>query len=174
MAAVYSEPSPRWGHCSAAVQGQLYVWGGRTRGGVQCIKEIERSNLHVLDPFTESWETKSTTYSEAPTAGIHLSACASEGSNLYVYGGSISPTYYINTFYRLDVTTLIWKELPSGPTKKCGCRMIHYNEQLLLYGGFGMQSESTEQEADFINPEKADISEGWTNELHSFDLKEGE
>ena len=52
------EPSPRWGHCSAAVDGKMYMWGGRT-------KEFDKektlySTLHIFDPFMESWETKTT------------------------------------------------------------------------------------------------------------------
>ena len=52
--------------------------------------------------------------------------------------------------------------------------MIAFDKKLLLFGGYGYPSHSTQPGAKFIMNSKSSGGRGWTNELHLFDLKEGE
>ena len=164
------EPSPRWGHCSALVDGKLYLWGGRTREFSK-EKSTLTSTLHVFDPFVESWETKSTT--GPPPPGVYSGASASAGHHIYQYGGHDGSAHH-GTFHCLDTTTLQWTELPSGDaTEKSGCGMTICGDKLILFGGFGVASGPTQAGAEFIKADRFSVY-GRTNEFHVFDLKEGE
>lgn len=77
-----SEPSPRWGHISAPVDGKLYVWGGHTKKFSSQAKRKLASTLHVFNPIMESWKDQSTT--GVPSPGLFGGACASAGDCLYV------------------------------------------------------------------------------------------
>ena len=52
--------------------------------------------------------------------------------------------------------------------------MIAFDKKLLLFGGYGYPSRSTQPGARFIKDSNFSDGRGWTNELHLFDLKEGE
>ena len=120
-----AEPPPRYSHCSAAVEGKLYVWGG---------KRDEPTSLHVFNPVQESWETKSTT--GAPPPGVFNGASASAAHSLYHYSGSNGGSY-CGSLHHLDTTTLRWTELPSGPAKEKGyCGMVSCGDMLVLLGGY--------------------------------------
>ena len=60
------------------------------------------------------------------------------------------------TLHLLDTRSRRWKLISSegGPMKKTGCGMIIYDSKIVLFGGFRKS--------------------GSTNELHTFNLKEGE
>ena len=50
--------------------------------------------------------------------------------------------------------------------------MIVYGKKLLLFGGYGFPSHPSQP--DFVKSSCFTDGRGWTNELHSFDLEEGE
>ena len=52
--------------------------------------------------------------------------------------------------------------------------MIAFDRKLLLFGGYGYPSGPTQTGAKFIKDSNYSGGSGWTNELHLFDLKEGE
>ena len=52
--------------------------------------------------------------------------------------------------------------------------MIEFDKKLLLFGGYGYPSGPTQPGAKFIKNSKYSYGRGWNNELHLFDLKEGE
>lgn len=164
-----SEPSPRWGHISAPVDGKLYVWGGHTKKFSSQAKRKLASTLHVFNPIMESWKDQSTT--GVPPPGLFGGACASAGDCLYVYGGSDGP-YYYSSLHKLDTKTSVWSLLASdGPIRMVGGRMIEHNNNLLLFGGYGVPSESG---AEFVKNSHLDSGIGWSNKLYAFDLKKGE
>ena len=159
------EPSPRWGHCSAAIDGKLYVWGGHTK---EFSKE-KASSMHLFDPITESWETKSTTGPSPP--GVYGGVSASVGQHLYQYGGQDHDTSSHGSFYTLNTSTLQWQELPSGDAmEKSFCGMAGCGDQLLLLGGAGHPSGHTQPGADFA---KWFNSGTGTNEFHIYTVKDG-
>lgn len=174
MSASLCEPSPRRGHFSSRVQGQLCVWGGRTKDFSKQKNELA-STLHVFDPFMESWESKLTAGSP-PSPGLYNGACASAGHYIYLYGGHDGPRYQ-SSLHQLDTETSKWTQLASdGPMRKIACGMVTYSNLIVLFGGYGVPSGPIQAGAEFIkNSMSGDGSiRGWTNELHTFDLYKGE
>lgn len=169
-----AEPSPRWGHCSTAVGGQLYVFGGHPKDFCRSKNELA-SSVHFFNQCVETWQTRATTGRHPP--GLYLGACASFDHYLYVYGGSDGVRH--DSFHRLDTNLLEWSQLPSGstqasgPMRKTGCSMITYKSKLILFGGYGISSGLTQQGAEFILDKKSKDGLGWTNELHMFDEQQG-
>ena len=145
-----AEPSPRNRHFSAAVVDKLYVWGGDGGPG----KSVVTSIVHHYDPDSETWNTNTCEGPHPP--GISDGACASAGRHLYTYGGLDEGGNLQGTLHLLDTRSRRWKLISSegGLMKKKGSRMIVYDSKIVLFGGFGKS--------------------GWTNELHTFNLKEGE
>ena len=162
----FSEPSPRNGHFSTVVENNLYIWGG---GG----KEVDVSIVHHYDPNTETWSDKRC--EGLPPPGSTRGAFASIGHHLYTYGGYDTANYDHGTLHGLDTMSWMWSQLSSdGPMKKHGCRMITYDCKILLFGGYGVPSGPIQPGAEFVKDTIASDGSGWTNEVHIFDLKEGE
>ena len=51
--------------------------------------------------------------------------------------------------------------------------MVAYGNKLVLFGGYGIPSGPTQPGAEFVKNTSFTDGRGWTNELHSFDLKTG-
>ena len=134
-----AEPSPRVFHFSAAIEDKLYVWGG---GG----------GLGKSD--SETWNTN--TFEGPHPLGIRWGACASAGHHLYTYGGCDEGGDVQGTLHLLDTRSRRWKLISSegAPMRKTGSKMIIYDSNIVVFGGFENSGE--------------------TNELHTFNLKEGE
>ena len=146
-----AEPSPRWRHhFSGPIEDKLYVWGGDGGRGESVVTPI----VHHYDPDSETWNTNTCEGPHPP--GIRSGACASDGHHLYTYGGLDEGGNHQGTLHLLDTRSRSWKLISnkSGPMKKRGSRMIVYDSKIVLFGGLG--------------------NSGWTNELHTFNLKEGE
>ena len=145
-----AQPSPRYRHFSAAIVDKLYVWGGL---GAESTSST--SIVHHYDPDSETWNTNITCEGPHPP-GISCGACASAGHHLYTYGGYDERGIMQGTLHLLDTKSRRWKLISSqgGPMKKRGSRMIVYDSKIVLFGGHG--------------------NSGRTNELHTFNLKEGE
>ena len=165
-----AEPSPRWGPLSAPVEGKVYLYGGRTR---DFLKEQNKlaSAVHAFDGYLEQWEEVRA--EGPPPPGLYRGACASAGHHLYVYGGE-DDTQYKGCLHQLDTRTSTWTQLagPGGPMCKSRCGMVSHGEELVLFGGLGAPPSHTQPGAEFIKYPNSTI--GYTNELHKFDLKEGE
>ena len=71
--------------------------------------------------------------------------------------------------YELDIKNWRWRKVceggAGGPGKKYGCRMISYQDKLLVIGG--VYKTSTSGIVGSIN------DDGYTNELHSYNLTTG-
>ena len=148
-----AQPSPRTHHFSAAVVDKLYVWGGD--GGYEVGESVVTSIVHHYDPDSESWNTNTCQGPHPP--GIRYGACASAGHHLYTYGGWDERGNEQGTLHLLDTRSRRWKLISSeggGPMMKGGSRMIVYDSKIVLFGGRGKSRR--------------------TNELHTFNLKEGE
>ena len=55
--------------------------------------------------------------------------------------------------------------------RKAGCGMVSYDDQLILFGGYGTPSGPTQPGAEFVEHTGG---AGWTNELHMFNVQKGE
>ena len=165
------EPSPRWGHFSALVEEKFCVWGGRTKDFLKEKSELA-SSIHSFDPFLEFWDKNK--LSGDPPPGLYHGACASAGHHVYLYGGTDGSCYQ-SSLHQLDTRSWTWKQLSSaGPMWKSACEMIAHDSKLVLFGGYGVPSGPIQPGAEFIKSSRFTDGRGWTNEVHTFDLKEGE
>ena len=166
------EPSPRWGHFSAPVEGQVYLYGGSTKDFTKEKSKLS-STVHVFDSYVESWK-EARTKGPSPE-GLCVGACASSGHYIYVYGGGDGKDYS-GSLHQLDTATLSWSQLATaghGPMRKERCGLVTYGDQLVLFGGYGLPSGPTQPGAEFVKDTSYTDGSGWSNELHSFNLNRG-
>ena len=164
-----TEPPPRWDHFSTSIEGQLYILGGRTKD----FKKGEvTSTVHQFDQKSETWTINSCNGPSPPCS--YYGASTSAGHHIYMYGGT-DESRPLNSLHQLDTQSWTWSELTkSGPMRKTECVMIAFDRKLLLFGGYGDLSGPTQPGAKFIKNSNSSSGRGRTNELHLFDLKEGE
>lgn len=168
-----AEPTARWGYFSTSVEGLFYLYGGLTKDFLNKRGNLA-SNMRVysFDPYLESW-SKRLAQGQSYPPGLYNGACASSGQNVYVYGGN-NGSRLQSSLHQLDTKTLTWTQLSqAGPMRMIGCGMINHGNCLLLFGGYGEFSDPSHPELDFFQDITTKDS-GWSNVLHSFDLKEGE
>ena len=168
MAGAGFEPHKRYRHASAVVGSRACVWGGNSYNLWK--ERTWSSSLHFFDHLAETWTTSEC--SGTPPLGLDGCSCASEGDSLFIYGGEDVEGDYQSTLHKLDTTSCAWTLLSSdGPRKMRNCGMVKFHDYLILFGGYGERTGSTQDGAEF--KENYD-GNGWTNEIHMFDLKKGE
>ncbi len=169
------EPLPRSLHSSTVVEGQTYVWGGVNKDLLEknvSLREY-RSVVSSFNPYLETWT--SLTPEGSPPSGTQCGACASAaGQHLYTYGGWNGDFH--GSLHCLDTKALKWTKLANtGPMKKQSCGMVAYDSQLMLFGGYGIPSGPIQQPGSkFVWNDEYTDGRGWSNELHTFSLQEGE
>ena len=170
-----AEPSNRFFPVCVPVEGKLHVWGGDSRNlskGKVSLKD-HTSTVFAFDSYLEIWShinAKGT-----PPPGLYRCAYTSAGHYLYTFGGHDSGHKYNSSLHQLDTKTSMWTELSKdGPMKKTSSAMVFYNNQLIVFGGAAaIPSGPIQPGSEFIVDNETDGG-GWTNEMHSFGLKEGE
>ena len=126
------------------------------------------STVHQFNQKSETWTINSCNGPSPPYS--YDGASASAGHHIYMYGGN-DGSRYLNSLHQLDTQSLTWSELTKfGPTRKEGCGMIAFDKKLLLFGGYGYPSHSTQPGAKLIKNSNYSDGRGWNNELHLFDL----
>ena len=155
----------------------MFLRGGRTQD-INKDKSSLLSTLHSFDVYSETWRERAV--EGAPPPGIYKGACAFSEQCLYCFGGLDESTWH-GSLHQLDTSfsTPKWTQLTtpdpcSGPMKKAGCGMIAYGSRLVLFGGGGLPCGPTQPGAEFIRSDKNCDGSGWSNELHVFDVTEGE
>ena len=150
----------------------MVVWGGMIE---DFMKSRERlgSVIETFDTFLERWEQQPTT--GAPLPGLYDGACASIQDSLYTYGG-LDGSSHQSGLYRLCTSVMEWRKLEEripqdGPMRKSGCRMVQFNNTLVLFGGYGIPRAAIQPGSSFN--ERFSNGRGWTNEFHLFDVKKG-
>ena len=147
------------------------MWGGRTKDFLQEKSELA-SSVHCFDPLLEFWDVKKS--SGVPHPGLYDGACASASHHVYLYGGT-DRSRFKSSLHQLDTRSWTWKQLSSaGPMRKGACGMVAHDSKLVLFGGYGFPSGPIQPGAELIKDSKFTDGRGWTNEVHTFDLKEGE
>ncbi len=91
---------------------------------------------------------------------------------LHRFGGTDGSSYY-NDIYKIDITgfniSIINPKNPDdGPVKKVDCGMVPYKRSLVIFGGYGYADAPTHPQPG------ASYQDECSNELHVFDLVEGE
>ena len=175
------EPAARGGHISFSIKGKLYTWGGVTHDNDES-SMILANNIDQFDPYIEVWSRLNTEGSPQP--GRNGAASALLGEQLYTYGGTqdVGKDMYAGVLSYLDLDTLTWSLVsPAGndgaPMKKTGCGMVHLSQdKLAVIGGYGIPIDPTQPQvgSTFVKHTRFTDGRGWTNEIHLFDLNQGD
>ena len=169
MAAASADALPSVRSCPfVASTGDLtYWWGGEG--------DTEPEAVFIYHHDTETW-TRMHTSGPHPPAGLRSGGCAMSRHNLYLYGGYDENKFHYGDLYELNTQTWQWRKLSDGsaggPGKKRGCRMISYQDQLLVVGGCYDEMPSSRQAGaryEKLNHE----SYVRTNEVHGYRLTSG-
>ena len=131
-------------------------------------------SIQVYAPFTETWREFHTI--GTPPEGLRNGTATYFDHFLYTYGGH-NGTSYSCSLNQLDTRSYTWTQLSSqhecGPMRKSGCGIIYYNNSLLIYGGYGIPSSELQAGSQFIKSTISKDGAGWTNEIHMFNISEG-
>ena len=153
-------PSARGYPFIASTGDLVYLWGGE--------RDAEPETVFLFRRDTKTW-ARQRTRGPHPPAGLRSGCCCVAGQHLYIYGGWDGQSRY-GTLYELNTNLWFWTKLSAGgsrgPGKKTGCRMISYKDQLLVVGGCDDKMPSSRQA-------EASYEDGYTNEVHCFNLTTG-
>ena len=179
MAESQSEPDPslRSSSYSAAIDGEFYVWGG---------KSVATTSVQVYDFCLEVWKEVLTHGSPPP--GLGAGASAHSEHYLYVYGGVMDDGTFSGCLHRLDTKISSWTQLAAhsanAPMKKLGCAMIVYEHSVIIIGGIGIRNGPIQPGSEWVCNDEDDNKDQddnkdpntncCTNEMHKYDLREGE
>lgn len=123
-------PSPRLGHTSSMVGGDIYVIGGRC-GPSQILNDV-----WVLDATENRWsllECTGTAFNPR-----HRHAAAAVGSNIYVFGGLNNELIY-SCMNVLNTETLQWSDVSiqgDWPCARHSHSLVASGPQLFMFGGY--------------------------------------
>ena len=99
-------------------------------------KEPETIFIYCHD--RETW-MREVTKGPHPPAGLGSRGCAISGQCLYLYGSDDGGSLH-GDLYELNIRNWTWRKVcdsgAGGPGKKAGCRIIPYQDQLLVVGGY--------------------------------------
>ena len=171
MAESRYEPDPRKLSYFAAIDGELCVWGG---------KEKATTSVQVYDSCLEVWKE---VHTHGPTPpGLRGGASAHSEHYLFVYGGVKDGGSYSGCLHRLDTKTSSWTQLVAhsadAPMKKTGCAIIVYENSVIIIGGLGARNGPIQPGSEWACAGEDEYEDpntlGLTNEMHKYDLREGE
>ena len=163
------EPEPRYGHCSALVEGKWITYG--SFGGYA----DPPTSVDVFDPDREEW-TQMITSGTLPS-GIVDAACVAVGPLLYHIGGA-GEGDFCNTVHCLDTTTMEWRKLQSAnpqaaPMKTYGLAGISYGNIIVIVGGRGVLPTNRHPGVEYV-PISESEGVGCTNEVVCYVTEQSE
>jgi len=126
-------PSPRNHAAIGAVNGKIYVIGGRV-GAAFIALATDVSVVEEYDPATDKWSAPRT---RMPTARSALGAGVING-RIYVAGGEFQDSHMMATFRSVeayDPASNSWSILPSMPVSRHGLAAGVIGNRLILVGG---------------------------------------
>ena len=127
------QPPPRRHHVAVGVGQKLYIWGGEGD-----LLRIQPTSIESFNVLLDTWERPQQLHGSLP-GSLYDVAYTSDGQIAYFFGGR-DGSQYINTLYEIDLSTQNCRQrVPANPSRApmitCGSRMVHYDQQLVLYGG---------------------------------------
>ena len=156
-------PSARVSPFIASAGDLTYLWGG--------YGDTEPEAVFIYHHDTETWTRRLTSGGPHPPASLYDGCCAMSGHNLYLYGGYVKSLSNCGDLYELNTQTWQWSKVSSGgPGKKYGCRMILYQDQLLVVGGAYDEMPSSRQAGAKYEKEGSYVC---TNEGYGYSLTSG-
>ena len=170
------EPMPRFLHTSWQTSSGVLVHGGRTKKYSKKAKQGSASVVEIFDPFTELWQQKKVT-GKTPAHGVYAAASASLNDDLFTFGGYDGRRFY-NSLHRLKYASRWFEqcsqnENDESPMAKVGAGMIAYDDNLAVFGGYGIPHGPIQSGSSFVRDTKRDDGRGWTNEFHVYNLEKG-
>ena len=155
-------PSARYSPFIASAGDLTYLWGGDG--------DTEPEAVFIYHHDTETW-TRRHTSGPHPPAGLRNGGCALSGHNFYLYGGCDNNNSICGDLYELNTQTWQWRNVSAGgPGKKYGCRMILYQDKLLVVGGAYDEMPSSRQAGARYEKRGNYVQ---TNEVHGYSLNSG-
>ena len=155
-------PSARAQPFIASAGDLVYLWGGEG--------DTEPEAVFLFHRDTKTW-ARQCTRGLHPPAGLRSGGCCISGQHLYIYGGWDGKSRWYGILYELNTNSWTWRKLSDGgargPGNKFGCRMIPYQDQLLVVGGRYEYIPSSRQAGSSYK------IGGRTNEVHCFNLTTG-
>ena len=166
------EPTARWGHCTAVVNGRLLMYGGTDSDG-----QTHDEPPSVVEIFEDgTWKSILTT-GELPEGYVGLTATA-VADTLFTFAGVGGERSYSNKLFALRTVSLEWNELhpvnpDEAPSAKVQSAIIAFQRNILCtFGGNGPLPTSPYPGAEYVAKEDED-GEGCNNELACYDLSKG-
>jgi hypothetical protein len=135
-------PEARWGHGAAAIDGKIYVAGGR---------RPEDAALMVYDPETDRWDLGP----EMPTPRDHLGVVALDGL-LYAVGGRVG-SQNVGAAQVFDPETEGWTSAPDLPTPRSGMAVAVVSGRIHTAGGEDLEAGSVFDTHEAFDP----LAEEW-------------
>jgi N-acetylneuraminic acid mutarotase len=128
------KPDPRYGHCSFAVDGTVWVVGGTA---------IRHNNESALSSEVLAFNMSSYTWGAASAAPLPIEghSCTAVGSSVYIvggWGGEEGTAAVWNRVWRMDIATMQWHGLSPLPVPGLRRHQTIYladKETLLVMGG---------------------------------------
>ena len=167
------EPTSRFWHHAFLHGGQIYVRGGRTPHFRSEQGQLA-STFEQFDPMKEVWQPIDT--EGTPHPGLSQAACVCVDDVLYMYGSDRK------VLSQLEMKPFRWSELwatsdlddGSTPMIKDACGIVHFADgHLAVFGGYACRSGPLQPGSEFILNTYGNENEGWTNEFHVFNIKQG-
>ena len=115
----------RRGHCAAAVDGKIYVFGGmgsRMRAPL--------SSAECYDPAADEW-----TEIAAMPVRLHYAAAAAYDGRIYIFGGDTLAGAAGSNVYRYDPETDEYEAVAVLPTGLAGHSAVTLGQRILIIGG---------------------------------------
>jgi len=122
-------PGARWGHTAVldAVRDRMIVFGGQSSEG-------ELADVWALDLGAETWRQLATT--NAPSTRVNPAAVVDAvRDRMIVFGGRTGLTTSLDEAWALDLSTLAWSRLPSGPSARQRPHFATDGARAWFYGG---------------------------------------
>ena len=124
-------PSARCWPFIASTGKLVCLWGGRG--------DTEPESVFLFHRGTKTW-ARQRTRGPHPPDQLYNGCCCISGQHFYIFGGWDAREHYHGVLYELNTNSWTWSKLSDGgaaggPGKKDGCRMMAYQDQLLIVGG---------------------------------------
>ena len=152
---------------------ELYLYEGRVDNFKETRVQLTKS-IQIYEPFTEAWKEVPTT--GTPPQRSYNGAATYSDNFLYTYGGT-NGHLYSASLNQLDTRSYTWTQLSAqhenGPMSKLRCGIIYYNNSIVICGGYGFPSSELQAGSQFIKNTLSTHGRGWTNEIHMFNISEG-
>ena len=159
---------PRYDPCTAVINGELYMWGG---------KMVVSTSQQVYHPYLESWRQLTL---RAPHYPDSMAVPLLTQKNTSMSMVELRMIYHSGCLHKLDIKTSTWILLAAhsanAPMKKVASGMIVYDNSVIIIGGYGIRNGPIQPGSKWIckDDDGKPNTKGSTNEIHKYDLSEGE